>query len=124
MFHNRFHNHKINGLHERCFCVIYNDGYSSYGKLLNLDNSVSIHQVIHNGPATDILNEMLPLKSTSNYNFKNHQEFTVRPIQPVHYGLNSLAYLGYRKWELLPDNFKRLESVSRSLVSDNCPYRI
>ena len=43
MFHNRPLNHKINRLHERCLCVIYNGGHSSYDKLLNLDNSVSIH---------------------------------------------------------------------------------
>ena len=43
MFHNRSLNHKINRLHETCLCVIYNDGHSSYDKLLNLDNSVSIH---------------------------------------------------------------------------------
>ena len=43
MFHNRLLNHKINRLHERCLCVIYNDGHSSCDELLNLDNSVSIH---------------------------------------------------------------------------------
>ena len=43
MFHNRLLNNKINRLHERCICVIYNDGHSSYDELLNLDNSMSIH---------------------------------------------------------------------------------
>ena len=43
MFHNRLLNHTINRLHERCLCVIYNDGYSSYDELLNLGNFVSIH---------------------------------------------------------------------------------
>ena len=43
MFHNRSLNNKINRLHERCLCVIYNDGHSSYDELLNLDSSMSIH---------------------------------------------------------------------------------
>ena len=43
MFHNGSLNHKINRLHERCICVIYNDSRWSYDELLNLDNSVSIH---------------------------------------------------------------------------------
>ena len=43
MFHNRSLNHKINRLHKRCLCVIYNYDHSSYDELLNLDNSVSIH---------------------------------------------------------------------------------
>ena len=54
---------------------------------------------------------MFPPKSPSNYNLKNQQGFTVRPIKTVHYGLNSLAYLGSRLWELLQNNLKKLESV-------------
>ena len=45
------------------------------------------------------------------FNLRNQQEFTVRPIKTLHYGLNSLVYLVLRIWELLLNNFKRLESV-------------
>ena len=41
--------------------------------------------------ATDIPNEVFPLKPPENYNLRNLPEFTVRPIKTVHYGLNSLA---------------------------------
>ena len=44
MFHNRLLNHKINILNERCLCVIYNNCHLSYDELVNLDNSVSMHQ--------------------------------------------------------------------------------
>ena len=54
---------------------------------------------------------MFPFKPTSDYNLRNQQEFTVRPIKTLHYGLNSLAYLGPRILELLPNNLKRLESA-------------
>ena len=122
MFHNRSLNHKINRLHERCLHVIYNDSHSSYDDLLNVDSSMSIHHRIlqilaaemfrvYTGSATDILNELFPLKPPSNYNLRNQPEFIVRPIKTVHYGLNSLAYLGPRMWELIPNNMKRLESV-------------
>ena len=60
---------------------------------------------------TDILNEVFPLKPPSNYNLRNQPEFTTRPVKTVHYGLNSLAYLGPRIIELLSNTFKRLESV-------------
>ena len=97
MFHNRSLNHKINRLYERCIRVIYNDSYSSYDELLNLDNSVSIHhrnlQIlatemfrVHNGSATDILNELFPLKPPSSYNLRSQPEFTAKPIKTVHYG--------------------------------------
>ena len=89
MFLNGSLNHKINRLHERCIRVIYSDSRWSYDELLNLDNSVSIHhrnfsnrnvQGTH-WSATYILNEVFPLKPTSNYNLRNQQEFTIRPIK-------------------------------------------
>ena len=45
---------------------------------------------------TDILNEVFPVKPLSNYNLRNQSEFTVTPIKTVHYGLDSLEYLGPR----------------------------
>ena len=138
MFHNRSLNHKINRLHERCLRVIYNDGHSSYDELLNLDNSVWIQkftdisnrnvQGIHCS-VTDILNEVFP-KPPSNYNLRNQQEFVVRPIKTVHYGLNSLAYLEPRIWELLLNDLKRSKSLEgfkskiKGWIPENCPYRI
>ena len=103
MFHNESLIHKINRLYERCLHVIYSDGHLSYDGLLNLDSSVSIHhrnlqilatemfRVPIDWSATDIPNEVFPLKPPENYNLRNLPEFTVRPIKTVHYGLNSLA---------------------------------
>ena len=44
MCHSRTNNRKINRLHERCLRIIYNDKQSSFIKLFEKDNSVSIHQ--------------------------------------------------------------------------------
>ena len=80
--------------------------------------------------ATDILNEVFLPKPPSNYNLKNQPEFTVRPIKTVHYGLNFLAYLGSGIWELLPNNFKKLESAEafkstiKGWIPENCQCRI
>ena len=43
MCHNRTNNSKISRLHERCFRSIYSDRKSSFEKLLEKDNTVSIH---------------------------------------------------------------------------------
>ena len=78
MFHNRSLNHEINRLHQTCLRVFYNDGHSSYDELLNLDNSESVHhrnlQIlatemfrVYKGSATNILNEVVPIKTASNY---------------------------------------------------------
>ena len=44
MCHSRRNNRKINRLREKCLRIIYNDKQSSFIKLLEKDNSVSIHQ--------------------------------------------------------------------------------
>ena len=56
---------------------------------------------VYTGSDNDILNEVFPLKPPSNYNLRNQPVFTIRPLKIAHYGLNSLAYLGPKIWELL-----------------------
>ena len=58
------------------------------------------------------------------------QKITVRPIKTVHYGFNSLTYLGPIIQELLLNNLKRLESVEafkpkiKDWIPENCPCKI
>ena len=49
---------------------------------------------VYTRSATDILNEVFHFKPPSNYNLRNQQEFTIRPMKTAHYELTSLAYLG------------------------------
>ena len=76
-------------------------------KGLNLDDSVSINHKtlqilatemfrVYTGSATDILNEVFSLKPPSNYNLRNQQEFVIRHMKTVYYGLNSLAFELFR----------------------------
>ena len=44
MFHSRTNNRKINRLCERCLRIMYDDKQSSFIKLLEKGNSVSLHQ--------------------------------------------------------------------------------
>ena len=66
---------------------------------------------VYTRSATDILNEGFSITPPSNCNLRNQQEFILRHVKTVHYGLNSLTYLGPRIWELLSNDLKRLESV-------------
>ena len=45
MCHNRTKNKKVNRLHERCLRLIYNDNRSSFEELLEIDSSVSVHDI-------------------------------------------------------------------------------
>ena len=57
-------------------------------------------------------------------------DFAARRIKTVRYGSESLSYLGPRLWNILPDEYKKLQSVKvfktkiRSWVPENCPCRL
>ena len=44
MFHGRNLNNKINRIHERDLRIAYKDNVSTFEKLLEMDNSVTVHQ--------------------------------------------------------------------------------
>ena len=43
MFHSRKLNNRINNIHERALCIVYDDYSTSFNDLLIKDNSVIIH---------------------------------------------------------------------------------
>ena len=122
MFHSRKLNNKINRLHERCLRLIYSDRGSSYEELLDKDNSVPIHQKnlqklaiemfkTYTGMTPQIMNEVFPRNYTLNYNLRRHPEFASRAINTVHYGSESLSFLGPKIWEMLPVDLKNSDSL-------------
>ena len=82
MLHSRRLNNKINRLHERCLRVVHNNNQNTLQELLDLDNSVSIHHKnlqclaielykIFNGISPDIMKDVFPLNTSSNYDIRN-----------------------------------------------------
>ena len=51
------------------------------------------------------------LTGPSTYNLRFQPEFRTRPIRTVHYGSNSLRFLGPKTWEIVPLELKRCERV-------------
>ena len=113
MFQSRKLNNKINRLHERCLRLIYSDKGSSYEELLDNDNSVPIQQKnlqklanemfkTYAGMAPQIMNEVFPRNYTLNYNLRRHPEFASRAIHTVHYGSESLSFLGLKYGKCCP----------------------
>ena len=87
-YHSRAKNNKINRLHERCLRIIYNDKVSTSEQLLEKDSSVSIHArnlrflavemfKVVKGLAPTIINDLLPLKETNNYNLRHKLFFKI-----------------------------------------------
>ena len=44
MFHSRQLNNRINNIHERALRLVYQDSQSSFGHLLKMNNSFTIHK--------------------------------------------------------------------------------
>ena len=78
----------------------------------------------------EILQDVFPINSQPEYNLRNKTSFATRPIRTVHYGDNSLRYLGPKLWELIPSDMKDTESVEvfknriKNWIPDNCPCRL
>ena len=141
MFHSRKLNNKINRLHERCLRLIYSDRGSSYEELLDKDNSEPIRQKnlqklaievfkTYTGMAPQIMNEVFPGNFTLNYNLRRHPEFASRAINTVHYGSESLSFLGPKIWEMLPVDLKNSDSLDsfksgiKNWRPQECPCRL
>ena len=65
----------------------------------------------YTGSAPDILNKVFSLNPESLNNLSNQQTFATRPIQTVHYGSNSLTYLGPWTWEMIPSDLNNTGNV-------------
>ena len=120
MFHSRNLNNKINRIHERALRLVYQNNLS-FSKLLDLGNSVTVHQKnlqvlvteiykVKNGIAREIMKENFELQNPS-YNLRSScNHFRRENIKTVHYGLQSVRYLGPKIWELVPNNIEYSES--------------
>ena len=141
MCHSRALNSKINRLHERYLCIIYNDKTSTFKELLEKDNSVSIHYrniqalaiemyKVANGMSPEIMNEIFQLREKSHYNLRYTSEFIIPPIHSVYHGRESASYLGPKLWELIPTVIRQIDTLSgfkkaiKKWKPTNCPCRI
>ena len=120
MFHSIKLNNKINRLQK--VCLAYSGRISSYDELLDKDNSLPIHQKNLQKLATElfktytwmapqVINEVFPRNYALNYNLRRHPQFASRAINTVHYGSESLSFLGPKIWEMLALDLKNFNSL-------------
>ena len=140
LFCSRNANNRMNRIQERALRIVYNDKVSSFSALLERDNSVTIHsrnlQVlateifkVKNNLASPVMNEIFGLSETP-YNLRKSAIFQSRRIRTQSYGLNSLAYLGPKIWQLVPEEIKRSVSLNdfkskiKTWKTDRCPCKL
>ena len=128
MFHCRSPSIRINRLHERWFCVIYNDKHSTFQRILDRDKSVSLHSCNLKGTPLGILADIFNSRRSTNYSL-HCQEQSIRPIViSLCNETETTSYLGSKTWELLPLEMKEKESLSafKSIIKicNPCLYRL
>ena len=111
MCHSRTNNRKINRLHERCLRIIYNDKQSSFIKLLEKGNFMSIHQrnpqilaiemfKVSNGLSTVLMIDIFKLRGEQTYNLRKLSQFYRPKVHSVYNGTESVSFLGPIIWDL------------------------
>ena len=139
MFHSRKMNSRINKIHERALRIIYGDKNTTFRELLSKYNCFTIHErniqnlaielyKVVNGISPDIMSEVFPLKKSVKYFSKN--PFITRNIHTSRYGTETLAHLGPKIWDIIPDNLKEITSLKlfktkiKQWKPDKCPCKL
>ena len=123
MCHSRTNNRKINRLHERCLRIVYNDKQSSFIKLLEKDNSVSIHQrnlqilaiemfKVGNRLPPVLMNDIAKLRGEQTYNLRKLFQFYRPKENSVYNDTESVSFLGPKIWDLVPNELKNIGNLA------------
>ena len=140
MFHSRKINNRVNSLHERTLWVVYRDYNATFSELLSKDKSVTIHQrnlqilakeifKTKNELNPKIMGEIFTFKNVD-YDLRNNTSLKIGNLKTVYYGTESLTNLGAKIWNLLPNEYKELKSLSTfksrisNWVTDEDPCRM
>ena len=121
MFHSMHLENKINRLQERCLKIVYTDTYSTFEDLLVFDGSIKFHEralqllaielfKVASCQASNVLKEIFP-QNESNFNTRKKMFFKSRAVRSEAHGRDSLAFLGPKIWELLPNSLKCLTDL-------------
>ena len=103
MFHNRIIRNKINRLHGRCLHLLYVDKSSSFEKLLEEDQSVTIHarnlQIlateifkVYQNMSPPIFSQIFHRRDIS-YKLRINSDFEMANVRSVFHGSETISYL-------------------------------
>ena len=121
--------------------MVYTNDTSTYDELLLMDGSINVHyrniQTLaiemyksKYNLSTDILNNLFSENIYTGPALRSHLEFNLPRVNTVHYGHDSLRYLGAKIWSLVPEQIKSVQTVLqfktmiKSWIPDQCPCRL
>ena len=120
IFHSRTLNNKMNKLHERALRIVYPDQNLSFDELLELDNSMTIHDRNLHRLATEmykVKNNISPVpvcdifkENNRQYDLRTRRTWEIEKTRTVLYGSETVRYQGPKIWDIIPDNIKNSSS--------------
>ena len=121
MFHNRTLNNKINKLHERAIQIVYKNDKLTFQELLDMDNSITIHQRNLQRLATEmykVKNNISPLPmqelftaQANVHDLRNKRWWKIPNARTVYHGTATIRCRGPETWELVPPEIKDSNSL-------------
>ena len=122
MFHSRNLNERTNHIHERALRIVYKDFNSSFQELLIEDNSLNIHHrnlqklmteffKVKNGLSPELMIDVFEFIEKP-YSLRTTSHFRSRKIRTTKYGIETPSYLGHKLWNLVPNEYKTIESLA------------
>ena len=130
IFHNRTLNNKINKLHERALRIVYKNDDLTFQELLDLDDSITIHQRNLQRLATEmykVKNKISPLpirelftEQVNVRDLRNKRCCEISKVRTVGYGTETIGYRGSKIWELLPTEIKEAKSLIEFKTKIKC----
>ena len=140
MFHSRKLNERIKHIHERALRAFCKDFNSSFQELLIKDNSLNIHHrnlqklvteifQVKNDLSAELMNDVFEFIEKP-YSLRTTSHFRLRKICTTKYGIETPSYLGPKLWNLVPNEYKTIESLAdfkakiKTWVPEICPCRL
>ena len=125
---------KVNHLHKRVLQIVYLDYTSSFEKLLEKDNSITIHQRNIQLVAVEmfkVLKRLEPELLMENFELdlgRSKKTFRRPNVNTETYGKHSLRYFGPVVWDdLLPEEYKSIRKLEKfqeeikKWIPEKCP---
>ena len=122
MFCDRALNHRINHIHERALRIVDKDYENDFGFLLEQSKSVPIHvrnlQLLMTkiyktkcGLNPPFMNDIFMHRNIS-YSLRHGDDTQLPKVRTTFFGAESIAYLGNKLWQNLPQEIKQSNSLT------------
>ena len=136
--HKYYITNKLNGLYQRCLCLIYNDKKAPFYKLLEMNISISIRSKNlralfikifkwYWSISTSIMNEIFTRKHKNQYNFRIGQIYVFQELEVLIIVLRVLYILVLKPWKLFQQIWKYqilLKAAIKKWKPESCSRRL